>query len=374
MLLACLFSSAYTQQYLYSRSTANTWSTTDGGSDCSCTPTSTDTVDISHNWANPSFYPLTHPANLAHGTYFPVSSTDNPFKVIIRSGGVGYQTGTVPTGMILQVDAGGFWGYNGSVTLQGVDLNTIALLGNEGTVLANGSFTNKIALTGAGKFCRSGSFSQNSGGTLNGNSDLSLDPYFVDAEYGTFCMDASALPVELISFKAQKVGEIVVIKWGTFSELNSDKFIVERSTDGVNFEEILQTRGAGNSSEILHYEGVDINPKEGINYYRLKQIDFDGKFEYFTTVAVMLSPESNLMSNVYPNPATHEIKFTTSLEETYFISVYNSLGKIVECVEIKGDQLGAEVSINTSKFAKGNYFIKIDNQKGYFVSKRFQKL
>jgi hypothetical protein len=276
--------------------------------------------------------------------------------------------------MVLQVDAGGFWGYSGSLTLQGTDLNTIALLGNEGTILANGSFTNKISLNGAGKYCRSGSFSQASGGTLNGNSDLSLDPYFVDAEYGTFCMTASVLPVELISFQAKKVGEIVVIKWGTYSELNSEKFIVERSTDGVNFEEIIQTNGAGNSSEELFYEGVDFNPNEGINYYRLKQVDFDGQFEYFTTVPLMFSSKNRtLTSNVYPNPATNEIKFTTSIDETYFVTVYNSVGKIIQQLEVNKNNVNSEVTINTSNLAKGNYFIKIDNHQGYFVTKTFQK-
>ena len=136
----------YSQQTLYSRTTANTWSLTNGGANCGCFPTSVDTVEISHNWANPSFYPLTHPANLAFGTYFPVSSANNPYKVVIRSGGVGYQTGTIPTGMILQVDNGGMWAFNGGVTFNTSALNSIALINNEGSILVNGSFVNNQSI------------------------------------------------------------------------------------------------------------------------------------------------------------------------------------------------------------------------------------
>ena len=277
LLLLIVVTTVSAQQHLYSRTTANTWSTTNGGADCSCYPTSTDTVEISHNWANGSFYPLTHPANLAHGTYFPVSSTNNPFKVIIRSGGVGYQTGTIPTGMILQVDAGGFWGYSGSMTLHGTDPNTVALLGNEGTILANGSFTNKIALNGQGKFCRSGSFSQNNGGTLNGNADLSLDPYFVDAEYGTFCMEASTLPVELVSFECINDN---ILKWVTATEINNDFYEVLYCREVDEFEVVNTVLGAGNSTDIIQY----IHSVSEYGYYKLRQFDFDGNSEEFTTI------------------------------------------------------------------------------------------
>ena len=142
ILLAFIALNTYSQQHLYSRSTAQTWSLTDGGSDCSCTPTSTDTVTISHNWANPTFYPLTHPAFIAHGTYIVALSTDNPSKVIVRNGGVAYQTGTVPTGMILEVQNGGIWGYNGSTIFHGTDANSISSLTNDGSIVLNGSFDN----------------------------------------------------------------------------------------------------------------------------------------------------------------------------------------------------------------------------------------
>jgi hypothetical protein len=86
------------------------------------------------------------------------------------------------------------------------------------------------------------------------------------------------------------------------------------------------------------------------------------------------SDDNTLTSNVYPNPATNEIKFTTSIDAAYIVTIYNSVGKVIQLLEINGDKLGSEVSINITNFAKGNYFIKIDNHQGYFVSKRFQKL
>jgi len=102
------------------------------------------------------------------------------------------------------------------------------------------------------------------------------------------------LPVELTSFSAKKTGEVVEIKWGTASEINSKIFIVERSIDGINFEEILETRGAGNASESQFYQEIDFFPNEGVNYYRLKQIDYNGAYEYFRTVAIMFSSDNKI--------------------------------------------------------------------------------
>ncbi len=90
----------------------------------------------------------------------------------------------------------------------------------------------------------------------------------------------------------------------------------------MNFEEILETSGAGTSSETLLYDELDFNPEEGVNYYRLKKVDFDGSYEYFRTIAVMFSEDNNkLISDVYPNPADNEIKFTTSIDKAYLITI-----------------------------------------------------
>ena len=268
----------YSQQTLYSRTTANTWSLTNGGANCGCFPTSVDTVEISHNWANPSFYPLTHPANLAFGTYFPVSSANNPYKVVIRSGGVGYQTGTIPTGMILQVDNGGMWAFNGGVTFNTSALNSIALINNEGSILVNGSFVNNLAINSPGEFCTTGSFTQNLGGTFNGLTDANLAPHYTHTNYGGFanCLQMVVLPIELLSFKANVQDNGIIYSWSTASEINNDYFELLVSKDINDWKVIDMVRGAGNSFSILNY--YSYSNELDYSYAKLRQTDYDGQY------------------------------------------------------------------------------------------------
>jgi len=83
------------------------------------------------------------------------------------------------------------------------------------------------------------------------------------------------LPIELIQFKATKVGAYVQLDWSTATEINNDYFTVERSVDGENFEVILTEKGAGNSSTQKDYRRYDEQPRVGYNYYRLSQTDFN---------------------------------------------------------------------------------------------------
>ncbi len=111
------------------------------------------------------------------------------------------------------------------------------------------------------------------------------------------------LPVELISFDAVvNDGSQVDLKWVTATEINNDYFVVEKSKDGKNWEEVVWVDGAGNSNYTLEYYETDENPYEGISYYRLKQVDFDGKTSYSEIVPVAF--EKNIEKNitVLPNP------------------------------------------------------------------------
>ena len=113
----------------------------------------------------------------------------------------------------------------------------------------------------------------------------------------------NSLPIELLSFDAIPNGEIVDISWSTALELNNDFFTVERSNDAVNFEELIIIDGAGNSNQTLNYTTKDVNPFNGVSYYRLKQTDFDGKFAYSNIVSVEFTTPKMLDLVVFPNPA-----------------------------------------------------------------------
>jgi len=95
---------------------------------------------------------------------------------------------------------------------------------------------------------------------------------------GTFVLDL-ALPVELSNFKANRKEQSIQLLWETQSEINNQGFEIQRSTNNA-WHKIDFINGNGNSTHRNSYSSIDKSPIEGINYYRLKQLDFDGKFEY----------------------------------------------------------------------------------------------
>lgn len=118
------------------------------------------------------------------------------------------------------------------------------------------------------------------------------------------------LPVELLSFSAEKKGNTVDVKWVTASEQNSDHFVVQRSKDGTSFEDVSQTPAAGNSNTVKNYSSTDYEPLQGVSFYRLKEVDKDGKTFYSNPVSVDFnSSEDGIL--VYPNPS--DGKFTVQL-------------------------------------------------------------
>ena len=95
-----------------------------------------------------------------------------------------------------------------------------------------------------------------------------------------------ALPVELTSFTGRKVGKNNELQWVTESEINNDYFTIEKTTDGIYFETVGNENGAGTSSQYLTYTMVDEHVKSEINYYRLRQTDFDGKYNYMPMISI----------------------------------------------------------------------------------------
>jgi len=109
--------------------------------------------------------------------------------------------------------------------------------------------------------------------------------YYYDITYFNIdCM--TVLPIELVYFDGFVSEDKSVLLWTTFSELNNDYFTIERSQDGYDWEVIGTVDGAGNSSSVIDYRFFDNHPHDGVNYYKLKQTDYDGRFEYFDIISV----------------------------------------------------------------------------------------
>ena len=185
---------------------------------------------------------------------------------------------------------------------------------------------------------------------------------------GTGAKDGDPLPIELLHFEVLlNSDQTRTIIWQTGSEINNDFFVVERSSNGINFEVIGQTSGAGNSTSIIDYEFYDNTEKHGIIYYRLKQVDFDGTFAHSKIVSVSIfgSSQEQFSFTIYPNPLRSQklfIKSLSSIEEhaTIEIGLFSVQGKLVYRKSITTDSWGNfETAFNLSHVRSGSYYLRL---------------
>ena len=173
---------------------------------------------------------------------------------------------------------------------------------------------------------------------------------------GCLCTAAPVLPVELSSFTIE-FDKIVNLTWQTSAELNNEKFIVETSTEGEVFNRIGEVAGAGATTEPHDYTFTHHTPSAGVNYYRLKQIDFDGTFAY-SKVLVINAPGSNDIF-AFPNPAKDKITLQYDYSKgTGNIQLYDALGRRVNA-SIGGYAGNYEVKLPEG-LAKGTYWLKVE--------------
>lgn len=180
----------------------------------------------------------------------------------------------------------------------------------------------------------------------------------------TLASKLSPLPIELLSFSAwYNDQKHVDLKWATATEKNNDLFIVERSTDAINFEEICWVKGAGTSLQKKSYGCVDTDPKNGISYYRLKQIDFDRTFSYSQIEAVSVSFAKEI--KVYPNPnETGKLKIVTG-DSPASIKVLDAIGKMI--FQLESTELLTELDLTV--FGKGVYMVSVITNDKTFTTK-----
>ncbi|UII29172.1 T9SS type A sorting domain-containing protein [Fulvivirga maritima] len=167
--------------------------------------------------------------------------------------------------------------------------------------------------TGDNAFYVFGSTSRNGGAEFNGSRDpengyflTEQDLYNDDPALYNY-VTTGTLPVEFLYVNAVSENNSVKIEWATGSELNNDFFTIERSVDGLTFQEIGTVNGAGNSTETIEYLFEDFSPNSGANYYRVKQTDFDGQYDYSELVHIFNEQVRSLEVSAYPNPVTDQL-------------------------------------------------------------------
>ncbi len=165
-----------------------------------------------------------------------------------------------------------------------------------------------------------------------------------------------AMPVTLVSFGGECRDKQVQLAWRTASEINSSHFILERSFCGIRWEFISKINSAGNATHLSRYSFND--KLDGTNrraYYRLKQVDNDGNFDYSKIITIDACQLASNNFSVYPNPSQGEIHFATKMsrDEIQSLEIYNIMGEVL----YRSNHF--EPTINLNQFPAGVYFVRI---------------
>jgi hypothetical protein len=165
------------------------------------------------------------------------------------------------------------------------------------------------------------------------------------------------LPIELLYFEGEIVGEDNLLTWATVSEQNNDYFTLERSRNGFDFEVLGTIAGAGTSTNTLHYNQFDYDPFAGTSYYRLKQTDFDGQYIYSQTIALNRGMQHAVLSDLFPNPANNSVNFmmNTPKSGTVNVEIYDNSGRLIASQLFEAHVGSNSFNIDISYFAKGIY-------------------
>lgn len=181
---------------------------------------------------------------------------------------------------------------------------------------------------------------------------------------------SGALPVEFLYFKAQPDSKFIKLEWATASEINNAFFSVEYSRNGIGYKEIGRTAGNGNSVETIEYEFMHDAPLIGENYYRLRQEDFDGTFEYSDVVVV--DKDGDQAVSIRPNTVQEEMTVVVSkgFEKDTDGIVYDLLGS--EVMTVRFPAQAAQQTFDVSHLPSGHYFFRVQ-EGASLVTARFVK-
>ncbi len=301
----------------------------------------------------------------------------------------GQQVLAVQSGARLSLGSGTNLRVSGDMTNNGTIEGTGML-----TIISSGSFTNTgvlkidmasladhLTVSVAGSFNAGGTFEVNASfspnavdqatvltsatavnGTFSNSDNNDWTANYDLPNLGEFTISyLSALAVELIDFQAiLQEDQKVLLNWKTASETNNKGFEIERSTDGSNWKMLSFVPGHDNSLETHSYFFIDERPVSGTNYYRLRQMDYDGQYEYSKTITMEVSKTGSGIS-LFPNPATGSVTF--ALESGYTgkatLTLYNLLGQQMKTLLLLSESRAFRTEIDLSGLPSGVYLAKV---------------
>ena len=200
----------------------------------------------------------------------------------------------------------------------------------------------------------------------------------IGADEGEFVLappECLLLPIELLSFTGWFNGAENELHWTTATEINSNFFEVQKSTDGINFDIIGNVDAAGYSTTELNYIFYDDNPIPGINYYKLRMVDLDGEYEYSNTIAIRVDTDADPEFVIFPNPVEHILNFSiiAAIDYKINIEITDVLGRKLLIHEFTLHSGQNTFTLPIDKFASATYFIYYFDQNGSKQVQQFVK-
>ncbi len=241
------------------------------------------------------------------------------------------------------------WSYDGDFTISGIQVNPIGFLYDEEITVCFDVVGDSPCPTEDNGFTATGVILMGEDGNTTDNVAASFT-----------CTLETIVPVTYGSFTANKKGSTSVLDWSTESEVNNDRFDVQRSSDGYTFDVIGQVEGKGNSNQRNEYQFVDERPFVGKNYYRLAQIDFDNTQNLSTIKTVTF--DENRTVGIYPNPASSIVylEYTSAVDKVEILDVAGK--KLMSVKAVESNVLDVKELVN------GVYLARFLNASGNEIS------
>ncbi|MES2836842.1 MAG: GEVED domain-containing protein [Bacteroidota bacterium] len=267
----------------------------------------------------------------------------------------------------------GFWTINAFSDLTPTAIGATAL-GSYTTTLYPTNYTNGAASSQftvykrtSGTWAFNGTCSNNASAAaviragMNGFSDY------------TVAQSATPLAVKLLNFTGKAIGMQNHLEWNTSAELNSDYFMLQRSKDGLTFEDLTKVKAQGKSSNVVNYEEIDREPFE-TTYYRLKLVDTNGDF-YTSKMVILTLPVIKFDVGIRPNPAINNIVVDVfaSNNTDAEIQIMDMVGKIVLTKTTTLEAGNNSIENDLGDLSRGSYFIKVTSAKGVLYNGKFVK-
>jgi len=192
----------------------------------------------------------------------------------------------------------------------------------------------------------------------------------LNSNYSSFGVASSGtLPISLMSFTGIKKASSVELNWKTASEINAKEFQIERMENGGNFIQIGSVKAAGNTNKLTAYSFIDFTAnKQSIRYYRLRMVDFDGKYKYSNTIKIADENAANEVV-VYPNPTNDKISIANANLNFAAVS-YKVMNLTGDVVKVGTSNIN---EINVSDLAAGMYMLSVIDEANEAVTVKFIK-